>query len=196
MENLTTPKVVLDPPPRTVRFPPPSGVSALFLRALFPLTAFKSTPNPKFVQNLSQRLFLGVPPVWGSGMSQKFVKICLKLWFFSNFDQIFVTNFRSPAWGPKNNRWDKSGVRGAFKCCKGKKGSQLCFSCTKIHDRVDKKLFWRGPKVFGRARSLDHFSSPHTFCPPPPPLYHGPKSAQVESTQPKDPVILKILRSY
>ena len=27
------------------------------LRTLFPLTAFKNTPNPKFVQNLSQRLF-------------------------------------------------------------------------------------------------------------------------------------------
>ena len=33
----------------------------LGLRSLFPLTAFKNAPNPKFVQNLSQRLFLGVP---------------------------------------------------------------------------------------------------------------------------------------
>ena len=31
------------------------------LRTLFPLTAFKNARNPKFVQNLSQRLFLGVP---------------------------------------------------------------------------------------------------------------------------------------
>ena len=30
----------------------------LALRALFPLTTFKNAPNPKFVQNLSQRLFL------------------------------------------------------------------------------------------------------------------------------------------
>ena len=31
------------------------------LRTLFPLTAFKNARNPKFVQNLSQRLFWGVP---------------------------------------------------------------------------------------------------------------------------------------
>ena len=35
--------------------------------------------------------------------------------------------------------------------------SVLCFSCTKIHDRADQKLFWRGPKIFGRARSLVRF---------------------------------------
>ena len=45
--------------------------------------------------------------------------------------------------------------------------SVLCFSCTKIHDRADQKLFWRGPKIFGRARSLVrlppsiHFAPPH-----------------------------------
>ena len=44
--------------------------------------------------------------------------------------------------------------------------SVLCFSCTKIHDRVDQKLFWRGPKVFGRARSLVRFPPPIPFAPP------------------------------
>ena len=44
--------------------------------------------------------------------------------------------------------------------------SVLCFSCTKIHDRVDQKLFWRGPKIFGRARSLVRFPPPIRFAPP------------------------------
>ena len=45
--------------------------------------------------------------------------------------------------------------------------SALCFSCTKIHDRADQKLFWRGPKIFGRARP------PIRFAPPP---FDGPKN--------------------
>ena len=49
--------------------------------------------------------------------------------------------------------------------------SILCFSCTKIHDRAEQKLFWRGPKIFGRARSLVRFPPPIRFAPPP---YHGP----------------------
>ena len=44
--------------------------------------------------------------------------------------------------------------------------SVLCFSCTKIHNRVDQKLFWRGPKIFGRARSLVRFPPPIRFAPP------------------------------
>ena len=44
--------------------------------------------------------------------------------------------------------------------------SVLCFSCTKIHDRADQKLFWRGPKIFGRARSLVRFPPPIRFAPP------------------------------
>ena len=44
--------------------------------------------------------------------------------------------------------------------------SVLCFSCTRIHDRVDQKLFWRGPKIFGRARSLVRFPPPIRFAPP------------------------------
>ena len=50
--------------------------------------------------------------------------------------------------------------------------SLLCFSCIKIHDRADQKLFWRGPKIFGRARSLVRFPPPIRFAPPP---YHGPR---------------------
>ena len=44
--------------------------------------------------------------------------------------------------------------------------SALCFSYTKIHDRADQKLFWRGPKIFGRARSLVRFPPPIRFAPP------------------------------
>ena len=45
--------------------------------------------------------------------------------------------------------------------------SVLCFSCTKIHDRAEQKLFWRGPKIIGRARSLVRFPPPIRFAPPP-----------------------------
>ena len=44
--------------------------------------------------------------------------------------------------------------------------SALCFSYTKVHDRADQKLFWRGPKIFGRARSLVRFPPPIRFAPP------------------------------
>ena len=44
--------------------------------------------------------------------------------------------------------------------------SVLRFSCTKIHDRADQKVFWRGPKTFGRARSLVRFPPPICFAPP------------------------------
>ena len=42
----------------------------------------------------------------------------------------------------------------------------FCFSCTKIHDRADQKLFWRGPKISGRARSLVRFPPRIRFAPP------------------------------
>ena len=32
--------------------------------------------------------------------------------------------------------------------------------------RADQKLFWRGPKIFGRARSLVRFPPPIRFAPP------------------------------
>ena len=34
------------------------------------------------------------------------------------------------------------------------------------HDRADQKLFWRGPKIFGRAGSLVRFPPPIRFAPP------------------------------
>ena len=38
----------------------------------------------------------------------------------------------------------------------------------KNHDRAEQKLFWRGPNIFGRARSLVHFPPPYAlqFAPP------------------------------
>ena len=46
---------------------------AIGLRNLIPLTAFKKAPNPKFAQNLSRRLSLGVP-VRGSKICKKMSK--------------------------------------------------------------------------------------------------------------------------
>ena len=70
--------------------------------------------------------------------------------------------------------------------------SPLCFSCTKIHDRADQKLVWRGPKMFGRAHSLVRFPPPIRFAPPPisrpntlrlkPPLVVAPFRSQKNST--------------
>ena len=74
------------------------------LQNLLPLTAFKNAPNPKFVQNLSQRLFLGVP-VRGSNICKKWSKFENRNFQTSldNFSQMF-----DPLTGtPKNNRWDK-----------------------------------------------------------------------------------------
>ena len=34
------------------------------------------------------------------------------------------------------------------------------FSCTKIHDQADQKLFWKGPKIFGRVRAAVRFPPP------------------------------------
>ena len=39
-------------------------------------------------------------------------------------------------------------------------------SCTKIHDRADQKLFWRGPNFWGRACSLVRFPPPIRFAAP------------------------------
>ena len=69
---------------------------------------------------------------------------------------------------PKKGFWTPPLLRYAFH---PPQVSVLCFSCTKIHDRADQKLFWRGPEIFGRARSLVRFTPPHTFCTPP---YHCP----------------------
>ena len=95
----------------------------------FSLTAFKNAPNPKFVQNLSRRLFFGVP-IGGP----KFVKNMSKIWKTSISGQIFKfsTNFWQiwvpPDWNPEKQSsgqiLGKFAVRGVFECCKGKKGSQ------------------------------------------------------------------------
>ena len=92
-----------------------------FLRTLFPLTAFKDAANPKFVQNLSRRLFFGVPirgaRIYLSGNCHS-----------SNFRQIF-DKFGSPSLEhPKTivrTILDKFGVRGVFETCKGKRGQLI-----------------------------------------------------------------------
>ena len=95
---------------------------ALNLRTLFPLTAFKNVRNPKFVQNLSQRLFWGVPvkltEIWKnlSNLSENYR--------FSNFDTFFQISV--PLTGtPQNNRWDKFwtnfGFRAFLKAVRGKR---------------------------------------------------------------------------
>ena len=100
------------------------------LRTLFPHTAFKNAPNPKFVQILSRRFFFGVP-IRGTQICQKFVKnlkICPEIVVFQIFDK-FLRNLGPPDWNPEKNRrdkfWTNLGVRGVFECCKGKKGSQV-----------------------------------------------------------------------
>ena len=42
----------------------------------------------------------------------------------------------------------------------------LCFSCTKIQDGADQKLFWRGPKELRESAFSGTFSSPIRFAPP------------------------------
>ena len=106
--------------------PPLEG---LLLRTLFPLTAFKNAPSPKFVQNLSWRLFFGVP-IRGTQICQKFVENLKSVNFRTNFHIFdkFLTNLGPPDWNPEKQSsgqiLDKFGVRGVFECCKGKKGSQ------------------------------------------------------------------------
>ena len=109
------------------------------LRTLFSLTAFKNAPNPKFVQNLSRRLFFGVP-IRGSQICQKFVENLSGNCCFQIFDK-FLTNLGPPDWNPEKQSsgqiLDKFGVRGVFECCKGKKGSQpLGNSHPVIHCRI------------------------------------------------------------
>ena len=44
--------------------------------------------------------------------------------------------------------------------------SVVCFSYSEMHDRAGQERFWRGPKIFGRARSLVRFPPPIRFAPP------------------------------
>ena len=46
--------------------------------------------------------------------------------------------------------------------------SVLCFSCTKIHDKPVSEVLSEGSKNFRESAFSGTFSSPHTFCTPPP----------------------------
>ena len=100
------------------------------LRTLFPITAFKNAPDPKFVQNLSRRFFFGVP-INRTQICQKFVENLKNDNFRTNFQFFdkFLTNLGPVDWNPEKQSsgqiLDKFGVRVVFECCKGKKGSQL-----------------------------------------------------------------------
>ena len=89
------------------------------------LTAFKNARDPKFVQNLSRRLFWGVP-VRGTEIWKSLSKFVRKSPFFK-FWQIFP-NFSPPDWNPPKQSpgqiLDKFWVSGVFEGCKGEKGSQ------------------------------------------------------------------------
>ena len=96
----------------------------LALRALFPLTAFKNAPNPKFVPAI---VFL-----FQSGGLEFVKNLCKKkkktVIFRTNFFK-FLTNSSPPDWNTKKQLpgqiLDKFGVWGVFESCKGEKGSQL-----------------------------------------------------------------------
>ena len=129
------------------------------LRTLFPLTAFKNAPNPKFVQNLSRRLFFGVP-IRGTQICQKFVENLRNDNFRTNFQIFdkFLTNLGPPDWNPEKQLsgqiLDKFGVRGVFECCKGKKGSQ-----SKAHCVIDASF------ACHREKTYPPFRPPHSKVP-------------------------------
>ena len=84
---------------------------------------------PPFIQNLSRRLFFGVP-IRGAQICKKFVENLKNGNFRTNFQifDTFLTNLGPPDWSPEKQSsgqiLDKFGFRGVFECCKGKKGSQ------------------------------------------------------------------------
>ena len=101
----------------------PDTLAFVGLRTLFPLTAFKNARNPKFVQNLSQRLFWGVP-VTGTEIWKNFSQNSKNGNFRTNFDKFFQISV--PLTGtPQNNRWDKFwtnlGFRAFLKAVRGKR---------------------------------------------------------------------------
>ena len=103
---------------------PKGGLCRHDLRTLFPLTAFKNARNPKFVQNLSQRLVWGVP-VRGTEIWKNLSKIVRKLPFLSQISDKFF-QISVPLTGtPQNNRWDKFwtnlGFRAFLKAVRGKR---------------------------------------------------------------------------
>ena len=87
-----------------------------------------------------------------------------------------IASQRTPWWGGKRWGWKTSRMTPLPKRGFGPplvryvfhpQMSVLCFSYTKIHDRLE--AFWRAPKNFGRARPLVRF--PPT---PPPYVLHTP----------------------
>ena len=100
----------------------------IFLTCLAkPLSPYsiQKRPEPQFAQNLSQRLFFGVP-ARGSNICKTLSKF-KKPQFSDKFWQIF-SKFWPPDWNPPKQSLgqilDKFGVRGVFECCKGTKVSQ------------------------------------------------------------------------
>ena len=119
-------------PPRTVRFPPPLGVSA---------RTAKSTHHPHKIDDQHRKCKTGGGAYFA---------------FFLGSDNSHTTPPKIPL-----DEEGLCGVRG------WRSPTVLCFSCTKIHDRADQKLFWEGgPKFFGRARSLVRFPPPIRFATP------------------------------
>ena len=106
------------------------------LRTSGPLT-LKNALNPKFVRNLSRRLFFGVP-IRGARICQKLVENLMKKkeTFSGNF-QIFdyvLTNSPPPLIGiPKNNRrekfWTSLGFRASLNAARGRRNSRFQSMC-------------------------------------------------------------------
>ena len=95
------------------------------MRTLFPLTAFKNTPNTKTTRTPNLSKICPYDCFWGfqSGGLNFVKKICQtfeKRQFRTNFDK-FLTNFSPPDWNPQKQSQgqilDKFGVRGVFECC-------------------------------------------------------------------------------
>ena len=88
------------------------------LRALRPLTAFKNAPNPKLVQNLSRRLFFGIP-IRGTQICHNCVKKLKNDNFqtnVSNFDK-FLANLGPTDWNPQKQSSGQIGGSGHFFEC-------------------------------------------------------------------------------
>ena len=114
--------------------------------------------------------FLGL--LWGDPESHFLVTFELLLIFRT---MLLLSENAVGGWkregGGKPNEWHPSQkgvldpplVRYAFH---SPQVSVLCFSCTRIHGRAEQKLFWRGPKIFGRALSLARFPPPIRLAPP------------------------------
>ena len=120
-------------PPLCPRLRPSSACpssSILNCEPFFPLRAFKNAPNPKFVQNLSRRLFFGVP-IRRTQICQKFaenLKICPEIvvfQFFGNFSQIWVPLIGTPKNNHRDKFWTNLGFGAFLNAVRGKKGSQI-----------------------------------------------------------------------